>query len=114
MNLVHQGSLTGTNGMKKHSRKFKGTLSSTGGTAGDIGFGGMSETESKGSVFSRLSMTKAQVKESKESKKSAKKEVEVNFFDNSYLEPIIGTTKSFMKIFLLIENRSNWKSHVKE
>ena len=93
-NMIQQGSMTVSNATKKN-RKFKGTLSSTGGTASEIGFGGISETESKGSVFSRLSMTKAQLKESKDSKKSAKKEVEVNFFDNSYLEPIVGTKKNF-------------------
>jgi len=116
VNIIQQGSLTGTNATKKNTRKFKSTLSSTGGTAGEVGFAGVTETESKGSVFSRLSMTKAQLKESKESKKSAKKEAEVNFFDNSYLEPIIdliGNLMSKSKVLrALIEENSLTNSFV--
>ena len=49
--------------------------------------------EEKVGVFSRLTMSKAQAQMLKESKK-AKKEVEVNFFDNIYAQTILGKAVS--------------------
>lgn len=49
--------------------------------------------EEKVGVFNRLTMSKAQAQMMKESKK-AKKEVEVNFFDNIHSQTILGKAVS--------------------
>jgi phage terminase Nu1 subunit (DNA packaging protein) len=49
--------------------------------------------EEKVGVFNRLTMSKAQAQMMKESKK-AKKEVEVNFFDNIHSQTILGKVVS--------------------